>query len=59
MTYTEKLALEQAAAADKLLAEGVYLGDPSLPYMNRSLHLIVSLLLGFSLLLDLQLRRLC
>lgn len=26
MTYTEKLALEQAAAADELLDKGVYLG---------------------------------
>ncbi|KAG0591010.1 hypothetical protein KC19_1G142400 [Ceratodon purpureus] len=33
VTYTEKLALEQAAAADKLLAEGVYLGPlHGIPY---------------------------
>lgn len=29
VTYTEKLALEQAAAADELLAKGIYLGDLS------------------------------
>jgi len=29
VTYTEKLALEQAVAADELLAKGVYLGDLS------------------------------
>lgn len=33
VTYTEKLALEQATAADKLLAEGVYLGPlHGIPY---------------------------
>lgn len=29
VTYTEKLALEQAAAADELLDKGVYLGNLS------------------------------
>jgi len=31
VTYTEKLALEQAFAADELLAKGVYLGE----YLNH------------------------
>lgn len=41
MTYTEKLAFEQAAAADELLAMGVYLGNSSLPHKNAAAHLIV------------------
>lgn len=57
VTYTEKLAFEQAAAADKLLAKGVYLGDLSLPNVNRIVHLIVFLFLGFTLLPDLKFGR--
>ena len=59
VTYTTKLALEQAVAADKLQAEGVFLGDPSFPHINEPLCLIVSLLLDFIILLHLNRRRLC
>lgn len=51
VTYTEKLALEQATAADKLLAEGVYLGDHKI-HAKEAVYFRVILYTGIILLLE-------